>query len=468
MRSASGLIPLLGKPRGHDTGSPPPSGCPLTRRQIWTLGLVAGILTGLYGTSFAAIRIMSGDPGLGIFRVYPIFFALVFLVYLVGVRLTWAAGRRVAFAVIVLGVVFRLLMLPTPVVLSTDLYRYLWDGRVQRAGINPYRDPPEAQALAPLRDTSIYPRINRAWAPTIYPPGAQMLFAGLALTAPDRVWALRALLIACDAVTMLTLMVLLRRMGLPEGRVAVYAWAPLSIFEFAQAGHIDAALIPLLLGTLLAVERGRSGVAGGLLGGAVLIKLSPAVLLPVLWRRGDVRLPLALLATVTLGYLPYAWGVGWKVVGFLPGYFARSEEFNVGLLALLSDGIGLTGTSARLMVSGLLGLCLAGVLVALGMRRGDSLRDLTQACGAAVGAYLLLVPSTIHPWYIVWLIPFLVVLPGPGWWYLTAGVALSYAAYAGGPVRVPAWARVVEYLPVYLGVLLSFYRGQRRPAQAAR
>jgi hypothetical protein len=209
-------------------------------------------------------------------------------------------------------------------------------------------------------------------------------------------------------------------------------------------------------------------VAGGLLGGAVLIKLSPAVLLPVLWRRGDVRLPLALLATVALGYLPYAWGVGWKVVGFLPGYFAQSEDFNVGLRALFSDGIGLTGAPARIAVSGLLALCLAWVLLALGKRRGDSLRDLAQACGAAVGAYLLLVPSTIHPWYVVWLIPFLVVLPGPGWWYLTAGVALSYVAYAGGAVRVPVWTRVVEYLPVYLAILLSVYRARWRSAQAAR
>ena len=72
----------------------------------------------------------------------------------------------------------------------------------------------------------------------------------------------------------------------------------------------------------------------------------------------------------------------------------------------------------------------------------------------------MLVPSTIHPWYVVWLIPFLVVLPGPGWWYLSAAVALSYVAYAGDPVRVPGWLRVVEYLPAYLGVLLSILPGQ--------
>jgi hypothetical protein len=364
-------------------------------------------------------------------------------------------------------------MLPTAVVLSTDPYRYLWDGRVQVAGINPYRFPPEAPELSGFRDARIHPNINRPWARTIYPPGAEALFAGLALAAPDRIWALRVLLVACEVATMLALLGLLRRLGLPEGRVVVYAWAPLAIFEFAQAGHIDAALIPLVLGALLAAGGGRPGLAGILLGGAALIKLYPAILLPVLWRRGDARLPLAFLATVALGYLPYVWGVGGKVLGFLPVYFARFEEFNIGLRALLTDGIGLTGTPARVVVSGLLAVLLAGVLAAIGWRRGDTLRDLTTACGMAVGASLLLVPSTIHPWYVVWLIPFLVVLSGPGWWYLTAGVVLSYVAYTGGPVRVPGWVRAVEYLPAYLGVLLSFLPGwfggahSVRPSQGA-
>jgi hypothetical protein len=420
---------------------------------------VAGLLALLYGANFTAIRLMLEAEGPGLFGVYPVCFAIIFLVYLAGVRLAWEAGRRVALAAIVLGTVFRFFMLPTELVLSTDPYRYLWDGRVQIAGINPYRFSPEAPELAGLRDPRIHPRINRAWAPTIYPPGAEALFAGLALAAPDRIWALRVLLVACEAATMLTLLALLRRLGLPEGRVVVYAWAPLAIFEFAQAGHIDAAVVPLVLGALLAAGSGRSGLAGGLLGGAALTKLYPAILLPVLWRRGEARLPLTFLGTVALGYLPYAWGVGAKVLGFLPVYFARFEEFNIGLRALLTDGIGLTGMPARVVVSALLAAGLVGALVAIGRGRGDTLGDLTAACGTAVGAYLLLVPSTIHPWYVVWLIPFLVVLPGPGWWYLTASVALSYLAYTGGPVGVPGWVRVAEYLPAYLGALLGFLPG---------
>jgi hypothetical protein len=418
----------------------------------------------LYAVNFAAIRFLAGAEGARIFAGYPVLFAILFLLYLAGVQLTWVAGGRVAISVILVGVAFRLCMLPTPVVLSSDVYRYLWDGRVQRAGVNPYRHPPEARELASLRDPDNHPRINRPWARTVYPPGAQILFAGLATIAPDRLSALRVMLTACDVVTMVALLAVLRRLGLPEGRVAVYAWAPLPILEFAQAGHIDGVVIPLVLGGLLAAGAGRSGLAGGLLGGAALIKLYPAALLPVLWKRGESRLPAVFLATLILGYLPYAWGVGWKVVGFLPEYFSRFEEFNIGLRALLTDGIGLTGTPARLVVSALLVAVLLWALVAIGRGRGDGLRDLTVACGTAVVAYLLLVPSTIHPWYVGWLVPFLVVLRNPGVWYLTAAVTLSYIAYIEEPTRVPPWALVAEYLPAYVGVLLGLLSA--RPAWA--
>ena len=453
---------------GREAPDDPPPPRRLSPKQARLLGLVAGLLALLYATNFTAIRLLAGAEGVGVFSVYPAFFAVVFLLYLAAVRLAWYGRRRVALAVILAGVLFRLFMLPTPVVLSSDVYRYFWDGRVQLAGVNPYRYPPEAQALAELRDAEVHPHINRPWARTVYPPGAQMLFAALASTAPDRLWALRVLLSTCELMTMLALAGLLRRAGLPEGRVAVYAWAPLPIFEFAQAGHVDAAAIPLVLGALLAAGAGRSGLAGGLLGGAVLVKLYPVALFPVLWKRGDARLPAAFAAALVLGYLPYAWGVGRRVLGFLPEYFTRSEEFNIGLRSLLTDGIGLAGTPARLVVSGFLVMLLLGVLVALGRRRGDGIHDIFVASGLGVGAYLLLVPSTMHPWYAAWLVPFLVVLPEPGWWYLTGAVALSYVAYAADPARVPTWALAVEYLPAYLGVLLGIRQAWRRSAWSGR
>ena len=88
------------------------------------------------------------------------------------------AGRSPALGLILgTAVLLRLIALAAPVFLSSDINRYIWDGRVQAAGINPYRYVPTAPELAKLRDDRVFPNINRNnYAPTIYPPVAQLLF----------------------------------------------------------------------------------------------------------------------------------------------------------------------------------------------------------------------------------------------------------------------------------------------------
>ena len=89
------------------------------------------------------------------------------------------AERPSLTLILVTAVLLRLGALAAPVYLSDDIYRYIWDGRVQAAGINPYRYIPTDTALAPLRDEAVFPNINRNnYAPTIYPPVAQLLFLG--------------------------------------------------------------------------------------------------------------------------------------------------------------------------------------------------------------------------------------------------------------------------------------------------
>lgn len=155
------------------------------------------------------------------------------------------------------------------------------------------------------------------------------------------------------------------------------------------------------------------------------------------------------------------------MAGFLPTYFVRFEDFNVGLRALLTDGIGLHGDAARRLVMAALVAVLAAVVFAIAWRRPETPLGLAQGCGAAVGGYLLLIPTTMHPWYVVWLVPFLTVLPGAGLWYLTGAVALSYIGYTVDPHAVPVWARLIEYLPAYALVLAGLLGIGRRALRAA-
>ena len=206
---------------------------------------------------------------------------------------------------------------------SDDLYRYLWDGKVQRAGINPYRLAPDAAELASLRDDD-WSRINNRSLPTIYPPLAEAAFAASPSLAAWKLWVA----LADGAVA------LLLYMGLADRRrLVLWAWSPLVVIELAMNGHVDALGIALLVGGLVAWRRGRAAIAGGLVGAAAAVKLLPIVALLGMRRRKPVLA--ATIVALALA-LPYA-AAGPRMAGSL-GEYSRRWRVNDGAFALLYAG----------------------------------------------------------------------------------------------------------------------------------
>ena len=162
--------------------------------------------------------------------------------------------------IIVLGfaLAMRLALVGIEPLLSTDLYRYIWDGRVQAAGINPYLYVPADPALAALRDAAIYPHINRAdYAVTAYPPVAEMFFFVVSRIA-ETATMMRLAMVACEIVIVAVVIDLLRRLALPVTAVVAYAWHPLAVWEIANNGHVEALMVALMmLGVWLLVRAQR-------------------------------------------------------------------------------------------------------------------------------------------------------------------------------------------------------------------
>ncbi len=399
---------------------------------------------------------------------HPVVVAVLFVLYLAAwfVSIRLAPTRKALAVVLGFGLLFRTLMLPTPVYLSSDLFRYLWDGQVQLVGVNPYRYPPSAFELAQLRDHEIFPWINRPAARTIYPPATQWLFALAAALAPWSIVGWRMLLLIFEVATVAMLVRLLSRLGAPSTAVILYAWSPLVVFEGVQAGHVEAAMVPFVLLALFLRQTGSSVLAGAALGVAVLMKLYPAVLVPAWWSRDDWRLPATTATIVGLGYLPYVAALGAGALGFLPEYLASPEDHNIGLRALLTYPFGFTGEVARAVAMALLFVAMAAALVVIGQRaRQDSL-GLWRASALAIGCYLLLVPTAMHPWYVVWVVPFLCVRPSPAWLWFSGAVALSYVAYVVAPAPLPWWAWLLEYGPLYALLTAAAVVRLRRSAPA--
>ena len=327
---------------------------------------------------------------------------------------------RWAFALVLLvAVVARLALAVHPPTLSDDAYRYVWDGRVQAAGINPYRSPPESPALAHLRDDAIYERVNRKFAPTIYPPAAQGFFRAAYAIHPDSIRWTKVALVLVDAVAITLLGLLLVRFGRPPENALLYAWHPLAIVEVGHSGHIDVLAVALLLGSLLLVVRGRPLAAGVALAGASLVKFYALVALIPLLARGRARLVGALAVTAILAYLPFL-SVGSRVLGYLPGYLAE-EGFESGARFYLLRVLGAESPAAVLAYE----LAAAGILAALAFAVWRRVGREPESIALLLLAGLALA-TPAYPWYA--LLP-LALLPLAGPRVLAVGSFLAAAAF---------------------------------------
>jgi hypothetical protein len=399
-------------------------------RPRWRLALVVLVLAGL--AAIAAVQWhleRLGGVGPGRYRLLTLILVWQALAMVFATLLRWIRPRRVAAGLIIAS----LFALPAVSLtrgsqISDDLYRYAWDGRLQAAGVDPYRYAPDAPQLAGFRDNWLWPdtatcarlhkatitndprhactRINRPAVRTIYPPAAEGYFL-LAhwLPGPSREHKLQLDAAILSAALTGLLAFGLRRTGRDPLAVAYYSFSPMAGLDIAADAHVDVlaalcAVGAILLATLKPRAVVRTGVALGL---AIAVKLYPALLLPALLRRGGgrrgaLRLVAAAAGVVVLGYLPHVFAVGGHVLGYLPGYL-HEENYDSGsrflLLGLLSLGDSLTKALAVLLVvSGL-------AVVAVRSLRGQG----TPAAGAlAVLALVFLVVTPSQPWYALLLV----------------------------------------------------------------
>jgi len=354
----------------------------------------------------------------------PIYAAAAWYLWKHEGRMSAAWRRRALILVLGVAALARLSLVFAPP-LSTDIYRYVWDGRVQAAGINPYLHRPADAQVAYLRDESVFPNINRAdSAVTIYPPLAQVIFL-LVTRISEQVSVMKAAMVGFEGVATWALLALLRRRGLPETRIVWYLWHPVPLFEFAGSGHIDAAALALMLLACLLADRRQAYLAGLVLGAAALVKFFPAVIAPALYRRGDWRLPLAALAAVMALYLPYS-SAGRQVLGFLPSY-VQQEGLSAGngffLLNALSAVMRVPSwSSTAYVIVGLVSLAGAGLAVI--WRRNSTSVPMTSALLLLVLFTLFVSPH--FAWYFTWLVPLLCFTPSWALIYLTGASPLLY------------------------------------------
>ena len=380
------------------------------------------------------------------------------IAYLFAIREIFATPtflRRVVVIGLVLAAVWHIEFLRLPAGADDDIHRYVWDGRLQKLGYNPYLVVPSDPAAKGLH-TSETRNLNNSDLPSPYPPGAQLFFR--AVTAiHESVFAIKVAFVLCDLAIVFVLLDLLRTTGRGAHLVLAYAWNPLLAIEVAGSGHIDIVGALLLVISVAALARRWRTIAALTLGLAVAVKFLPIVLLPLYWKR--VRIRDAALAAAVVGflYVPFL-NHGRIPLGSL-GTYVTGFRFNGPVFAALHH------VAPPWLLAGL--AVLVGLVAAICLRRASPQWS-PDAFVWPMAASLLCAP-VVFPWYLLWLLPFLTsastllviiwtvcIIPTYVQWHLRTLTGVWGA--------LPGWVMLVEYGCVAVAAVVIGLRRATRPA----
>jgi hypothetical protein len=365
--------------------------------------------------------------------------------------------RRVVVIGLVLAALWHLQFLRMQSGPDDDIHRYVWDGRLQRLGYNPYIVVPGDPAVRGLH-TAETRDLNHPDLPSLYPAGAQLFFR--AITAiHESTFAMKVAFVICDFAIIFVLLDVLRREKRGGHLVLAYAWNPLLAVEVAGSGHIDIVGALLLLVSYAALRRRWRATAAVGFVLAVAVKLLPIVLLPLYWKRIRTRDAVLAVAVIGLLYVPFlSHGVP---IGSL-STFVNSFRFNDTVFA------GLELLAPPQIVAGL--ALLVGVLTATWLR--SKWPELSPEAFAWPMAASLLCGPVVYPWYLFWTLPFVrsvSTLPIIIW---TVSIIPTYVVWhlrtMGRPWWVPWWMMLLEYGAVATAALIIALRTRRDKLAAAR
>ena len=438
-----------GSARAADSSSPGGIEAPRNDRR-WLVAVAGVVLTGcVLAWALGPPPPTRIGPHLGIF-------GLAFAAYLAALAASPGLSRRALLACLGLALLWRALLVVAPPLLSNDINRYVWEGRVQVHGGNPYRwsDRPESPRWLPLRD-SVYEGLNHKDYTAVYPPLFVLATRGV-VAVDDSFTAMKAFLVGCELATLGVLALLLRRRRLPPERLLVLAWSPLALVEIAGSGHNDAFGLMWMALALLALDLDRPLLSALAVGAGVASKYLPGLVAAAWARRYRWWHVLAALALVGGLFVAYLDPASQKTMFLSLSKYSQFWRFNETLFAPLAAVLG--SHEAAVRTGALLTLALA---LLLAWRKVEPV----AAATAVVAAWLLLGPNVL-PWYALWLLPFLVLRDEPAALLFTGTVSLAYLAYpdwqSGEPWKLGWGWRALVYGPC--AFVAARHRADRRRA----
>ena len=456
-------------------------------KKLITLIITGLVIEGLC-LAIASIGDIKGNIPTFSFLYTASFIAYIFALFYISknIKVNERDGNsagKILWTIIFFSLIFRLTLLPmTP---SDDMYRYLWEGRLQLNWINPFSHAPESSSLEHLRD-EFFSGINHKHLSAIYPPLTLMVFAAADYVSHSFL-SMKSVFLFFDVLSIFLLLRFLSVMGKDSVNVLIYAWSPLILISFAARGHSDSLQVffVILALYLFAIRKNLQSVIS--IGLAAMSKFVFIIIAPFLISGKKPKYIIALFPVIAVLYLPYI-GAGKNLFSTL-FHFGTQYHFNDSahfLIFCFCLGSPLVSKIITAMIFGAVLLVLykkhlnllitddnenppppplekgerEGFEKVLQWKINDSI---IRFAFLSIGAFLILAP-TLHPWYLTWIVPFLCFNKNRAWLVLTGTVVCYYFMnhellsqmiwYNNEWVwKEVHWLKLPEYLPFY-GLLI--------------
>lgn len=395
---------------------------------------------------------------IALFTVTSILLSALFIILIILIR-NIEVNKKVLILIIFAGIIFRIILIPINPIASDDVYRYLWDGKVQANGINPYTYAPKDEALNHLHSELLPEKINFPHLKTIYPPYSQWIFLLAYLIAGESVIGIKILLLISEIFTILLIYLTLKNFRLNEKYVLVYALSPLPILQFFIDAHVDGFGITLFALFFYFLSQNKLLYSYFALGLSITSKLITLMVYPFLLKGRSIKNFLALIivptVTVALVYLPYS------INGFpFESLFIFAQKwYSNGAVFTLFQKIFNDNYLSRIFSMSLFFLSFIWLYF--------SKKDFIDKAYLIFILFFIFSP-VVHPWYLTWL-AFLTAI-NFRWSGVTFISTISIAnIYALNYIlnkkwEMNDWFLLLEYLPVVILLLweeFNFVKNKR-------
>jgi alpha-1,6-mannosyltransferase len=357
-------------------------------------------------------------------------------------------NRTVLGTILSFACIFRFILFLSSPSLSDDVFRYAWEGYLQKQGINPYSFPPNATELDPYRN-ELWGLVNNREVSAIYPPLSQIVNA-LIYFLFQSVWGFKACFLILDGLVMYGLLKLLKLHGNRLCNVIYYAWSPLVIVEIAGSGHHDVLVVGMLLWSAIFCLSNRPRRSILFLAASVLSKLYPILMIPFFLKKTHFRHWFWFPLPIILAYLPFI-KAGRNMFSALL-YYRDKWRFNGFLYEQMAATL-----SSEVLAEKLIMLLMALLIIAILLGTKDLLKQLYWMTGA-----ILLFAPTLFPWYLVWIVPYFCFFPSPAWLLFSITSANSYYVlidwWTLGSWQQDSFFTALEYYPFVILLALTFIK----------